>query len=159
LKKEIKTKRNQALDERQIKEDQEKLRDYYQKAGYNQVSISYTIDLDRVGGFGTVVYKIKEGEKVKIAEITFAGNANIKAAKLKGQMETKKWWMFSWLTGSGRFKDDQFEDDLDKLRDYYREEGLPRRRYPPGKDSVQLPETRPPRHRDHGGRGTPLPHR
>jgi outer membrane protein insertion porin family len=39
-------------------------------------------------------------------------------------METKKWWMFSWLTGSGRFKDDQFEDDLDKLRDYYREEGF-----------------------------------
>lgn len=124
LEKEIKTKGNQALDERQIKEDQEKLRDYYQKAGYNQVSISYTIDRDRVGGFGTVVYKIKEGEKVKIAEITFAGNANIKAAKLKGQMETKKWWMFSWLTGSGRFKDDQFEDDLDKLRDYYREEGF-----------------------------------
>ncbi len=124
LEKEIKTKSNQALDERQIKEDQEKLRDYYQKAGYNQVSISYTIDRDRVGGFGTVVYKIKEGEKVKIAEIAFAGNASIKAAKLKGQMETKKWWMFSWLTGSGRFKDDQFEDDLDKLRDFYREEGF-----------------------------------
>lgn len=124
LEKEIKTKANQALDERQIKEDQEKLRDYYQKAGYNQVSISYTIDRDRVGGFGTVIYKIKEGEKVKITEIAFAGNANIKAAKLKGQMETKKWWIFSWLTGSGRFKDDQFEDDLDKLRDFYREEGF-----------------------------------
>jgi outer membrane protein assembly factor BamA len=38
-------------------------------------------------------------------------------------METKKWWMFSWLTGSGRFKDDQFEDDLEKVRDYYRERG------------------------------------
>jgi outer membrane protein insertion porin family len=38
-------------------------------------------------------------------------------------METKKWWMFSWLTGTGRFKDDEFEDDLDKLRDYYREHG------------------------------------
>ena len=31
--------------------------------------------------------------------------------------------MFSWLTGSGRLKDEQFEDDLDKLRDYYREQG------------------------------------
>src|SRR6267142_879768 len=32
--------------------------------------------------------------------------------------------MFSWLTGSCRFKDDQFEDDLDKLRDFYREQGF-----------------------------------
>ncbi|MBI5771334.1 MAG: outer membrane protein assembly factor BamA [Verrucomicrobia bacterium] len=123
LEKEVKTKPNLALDERQVKEDTEKLRDFYQKAGYNQVTISYAINLDRVGGFGTVIFKIREGAKVKIADIKFVGNAHVKAAKLKGEMETKKWWMFSWLTGSGRYKDDTFEDDLDKLRDYYREQG------------------------------------
>ena len=124
LEKEVKTKPNFALDERQAKEDAEKLRDYYQKAGYNQVTVSHTIQLDRAGGFGTVIFKIREGEKVKIADIKFSGNAHLKAAKLKGEMETKKWWMFSWLTGSGHFKDDQFDDDLDKLRDFYREEGF-----------------------------------
>ncbi|MBI4622454.1 MAG: outer membrane protein assembly factor BamA [Verrucomicrobia bacterium] len=124
LEKEAKTRPNQALDERQVKEDSEKLREYYQKAGYNQVSVTYTIERDRVGGFGTVVFKIREGAKVKIAEIKFAGNAHVKARKLRSEMETKRWWMFSWLTGSGRFKDDQFEDDLDKLRDYYREQGF-----------------------------------
>ena len=31
--------------------------------------------------------------------------------------------MFSWLTDTGRFKDDDFQDDLDKLRDFYRENG------------------------------------
>ena len=123
LEKIAKTKPNLALDERQVKDDQEKLREEYQKKGYNQVSISYTIERDRSGGFGTVIFKIKEGAKVKIGDIKFVGNAHIKAAKLKGEMETKKWWMFSWLTGSGRFKDDQFEDDLDKVRDYYREQG------------------------------------
>src|SRR6185503_19134810 len=99
-------------------------REYYQKAGYNQVSISYAVEKDRVGGFGTVVFKIREGAKVKIADIKFTGNKNVTARKLKGVIETKKWWMFSWLTGSGRFKDDQFEDDLDKLRDAYRELGF-----------------------------------
>ena len=123
LEKIAKTKPNLALDERQVKDDQEKLREEYQKKGYNQVSISYTIERDRAGGFGTVIFKVKEGAKVKIGDIKFVGNAHIKAAKLKGEMETKKWWMFSWLTGSGRFKDDQFEDDLDKVRDYYREQG------------------------------------
>ncbi len=124
LEKEVKVKSNQALDERQIKEDAEKLREYYQKAGYNQVSVNYSVDKDRVGGFGTVVFKIREGEKVRIGEIAFAGNKSMPARKLRGAIETKKWWIFSWLTGSGRFKDDQFEDDLDKLRDLYREEGF-----------------------------------
>ncbi len=130
LEKEVKVKPNQALDERQVKEDSEKLREFYQKAGYNQVSINYTIDKDRVGGFGTVIFKIREGAKVKIAEIKFVGNKSVRSKALgggtfsSGVMETKKWWMFSWLTGSGRYKDDQFEDDLDKLRDYYREAGF-----------------------------------
>ena len=123
LLKEVKTRANQALDERQVKDDSEKLREYYQKSGYNQVSISYSIERDRVGGFGTVTFKVKEGDKVKIAEVRFSGNAHIKAKALKGEMDTKKWWIFSWLTGSGRFKDDEFDDDLDKLRDYYREHG------------------------------------
>jgi len=39
-------------------------------------------------------------------------------------METAAWHMFSWLTGGGRFKDDQFEEDLDKLRDFYKEQGF-----------------------------------
>ncbi len=124
LEKEVKIRPNLALDERQVKEDAEKLREYYQKAGYNQINITYTIDRDRVGGFGTVIFKIREGAKVKIGDIKFAGNKHIAPRKLRSQMETKKWWMFSWLTGSGRFKDDQFEDDLDKLRDYYREQGF-----------------------------------
>ena len=47
LEKEIKTAPNTSLDERQVKEDSEKLKEYYQKEGFNQVSISYTISRDR----------------------------------------------------------------------------------------------------------------
>ena len=123
LEKEIKTKPNVALDERQVKEDSEKIREYYQKTGYNQVAVNYTIERDRATSFGTVIFKIKEGERVRIADIRFAGNEHIKSKRLKKEMETKKWWMFSWLMGTGRLKDDEFDDDLDKLRDYYREQG------------------------------------
>ncbi len=124
IEKETLVRPNHALDERQIKEDAEKLREFYQKEGYNQVSVTYGVERDRVGGFGTVTYKIREGERVKIAEIKFAGNTLVGPRRLRRVLETKKWWMFSWLTGSGRFKDEQFEDDLDKLRDFYREQGF-----------------------------------
>ncbi len=123
LSKEVKTKPNTALDERQVKEDSEKLRELYQKKGFNQVSITYRIDRDRSTGLGNVTFTIREGNKVKIGDIRFSGNSHIKTKTLRHQMDTKRWWMFSWLTGTGRFKDDQFEDDLDKLRDYYREQG------------------------------------
>jgi outer membrane protein insertion porin family len=66
LEKEVKTAPNTSLDERQVKEDSEKLKEYYQKEGFNQVSISYTIDRDRATGLGTVTFKIREGKKVKI---------------------------------------------------------------------------------------------
>jgi outer membrane protein insertion porin family len=124
LEKETKTRQNQALDERQVKEDAEKIREFYQKKGYNRVYINYEIERDRATGYGTVFFKIREGNKVKISDITFTGNNSVKSKKLRSVMETRRRWMFSWLTGSGRFKDELFEDDLGKLRDFYREEGF-----------------------------------
>jgi outer membrane protein insertion porin family len=123
LEKEIKTTPNTALDERQVKDDSEKIKDFYQKEGFNQVSVSYAINRDRSTGLGTVIFKIREGGKVKIRLVKFVGNAHIRSKFLRSQMDTKKWWMFSWLTDTGRFKDDEFQDDLDKLRDFYREHG------------------------------------
>jgi len=123
LEKEIGTKPNTALDERAIKGDAEKLHEYYQKSGYNQAQITYDIQRDRGTGYGTVLFKIREGAKVRIEDIRFTGNAHVKVKRLRKEMETKRWWMFSWLTGTGKFKDDEFEDDIGKLLDYYREQG------------------------------------
>jgi outer membrane protein insertion porin family len=139
LEREVKTRANFALDERQVKDDAEKIREYYQKSGYNQVSVHYEIDRNRATGFGTVTFQIREGPKVKISRVNFVGNDNIKTRRLRKEMETKRWWMFSWLTGSGRFKDDQFEDDLDKLRDYYREEGFLDVAIPPERITYDYP--------------------
>lgn len=123
LEKEVKIRPNAALDERQVKEDSEKIREYYQKAGYNQVAVNYTIERDRSSGFGTVIFNIREGPRVKIGKIVFVGNEHISSRKLRKEMETRKYWFFSWLTGTGRFKDDIFDEDLEKLRDFFREEG------------------------------------
>lgn len=124
LLKEVKSAANGALDERQVKTDSEKIFELYQKDGFNQAQVTYAIDRNRNTGFGTVTFKIREGAKVRISAIKFVGNDHVKARKLKKEMETSSWHPFSWLTGGGRFKDDQFEEDLDKLRDYYKEQGF-----------------------------------
>lgn len=124
LLKEVKTKANSSLDERQIKEDSEKLFELYQKKGYSQAEVNYSIERDRTTGFGRVIFRIREGLKTRIQDVRFVGNTNIKSRKLRGAMEeTRRWWIFSWLTSKGRLKDDKFEEDLDKLRDFYRERG------------------------------------
>ena len=123
LGKEIKTVLNGPLDERQIKDDAQKLYEFYQKNGFNQAQVTYSIDRNRSTGFATVTYKVREGAKVKIRAINFVGNDHVKAKKLRKEMETRKWHMFSWLTGTGRLKDDTFDEDLIKLRDYYKEQG------------------------------------
>jgi len=121
--KEVKTKANEPLDLHQINEDATTIRTYYQDHGYNQATVTSHLEGDPATGFATVVFTINEGAKVKITGIVFTGNDHIKSAELVKQMETRKWWLFSFITGSGRLKDDQFDDDLDKLRDYYREQG------------------------------------
>ena len=121
--KEIKSAANGSLDERQVKDDAQKIYEFYQKSGYNQAQVTYSIDRNRSTGFGTVTFKIREGARVKIGAINFVGNDHVKAKRLRKEMETRKWHIFSWLTGGGRLKDDEFDDDLGKLRDYYKEQG------------------------------------
>lgn len=124
LEKEIKTKPNLALDERQVKEDAQKVKEFYQKSGYNQATVAYNIDRDRSSGFGTVTFTIHEGEKVKIKRIDFSGNDHYPTKKLRKVMDTRKWNIFSWITDTGRLRDETFDADLDKLRDAFREEGF-----------------------------------
>ena len=124
LLKEAKTKENLPLDERQVKEDAEKIREFYQKSGYNQARVEYRIERDRATGLGRVYFTIQEGAKVRIRKVEFEGNQTFSDRKLRKVVETRKWNIFSWLTDTGRFRDDRYETDFDKLRDFYRENGF-----------------------------------
>jgi outer membrane protein insertion porin family len=138
--KETKTRAGATLDERQVKEDSEKIHDYYEKSGYDQVAVTYEIQRDRSAGQGTVIFRIHEGNKVHISDIRFIGNAHISARKLRHEMDTSRYhWLYSWLTEGGRYKADQFQDDLDKLRDYYREDGYLDVDIPPEKVILDYP--------------------
>jgi outer membrane protein insertion porin family len=123
LLKEAKTKENLPLDERQVKEDAEKIREFYQKSGYNQAKIEYRIERDKATGLGRVFFTIQEGAKVRIKRVNFDGNTAFSDRKLRKVVETRKWNIFSWLTDTGRFRDDRYETDFDKLRDHYRDHG------------------------------------
>ena len=54
----------------------------------------------------------------------FVGAKAFPQKKLRKVIKTRKHWMFSWLTGSGVFKDDQFDEDKEKLTRVLSRQGL-----------------------------------
>ncbi|MEX2382674.1 MAG: outer membrane protein assembly factor BamA [Opitutales bacterium] len=124
LRREIDVAPTSALDERAIRLDSETIYQFYQKRGYSQAVVNYEITRDPETGLGRVVHEIEEGPRIKITEVRFRGNDSISTRRLRKEMETRKWNLFSWFTDRGRFKDDVFEDDIETLYDFYRENGF-----------------------------------
>lgn len=124
LVRETSVRENAALDERLVRLDAEALHQFYQSRGFSEAEVTYDIERNPDTGMGAVTFEIEEGARVRISGIEFNGNESLSDRSLRRVMETRRWHLFSWLTGRGRFEDDVFEDDLDRLRDYYREEGF-----------------------------------
>lgn len=124
LKKEIESEQGLPLDEVLVKRDETKIFELYQKKGYTNVSITYNIERDEDLGTGNIVFNIDEGERLKVDNIRFVGNENIKSGKLRDVMETSEYiWVWSWISGTGRKKEEEFQDDLEALRDFYKDKG------------------------------------
>jgi len=72
-----------------------------------------------------LTFHITEGPKVRIRKVDFAGNSAIPDGKLARQMKDNRGpnpWLFLFSHG-GTYKESKFEDDADKVQQYYREQG------------------------------------
>ncbi len=123
LQKKLTSKTGAPLDERKLFTDAQELQKLYQKAGYQKTLVKYSLNINEKSGRGTVTFEVEESPKVRIASLEFVGSQAFPPKKLAKQIKTRKRWMFSWLTGTGVLKDEQFEDDKEKLADFYRNEG------------------------------------
>ena len=123
LLKTIESKIGRPLNDRRLFEDAQAIKKLYQKAGYPATKVDYVRSIDEQAGRATATFKVEEAPKIRIEDVIFEGATAFKQSKLRKAIKTRRWWMFSWLTGSGSYKEDQFEEDRDKLADFYRNEG------------------------------------
>jgi len=123
IRKKITVKAGQPLDEQKLFTDCQEIQKLYEKYGYAGTKVKYVVDVDENAGRGTATFQITEQPKVKIVKIEFVGAAAFSQRELRKQLKTKERWMFSWLTGSDVYKQDQFEDDQDALTQFYRSHG------------------------------------
>jgi outer membrane protein insertion porin family len=123
LHKKISSKADEPLDERKLFTDVQDIKTMYQKSGYPHTEVKYVLNVDETAGRGTATFQITEGAKVKILEVDFIGANAIPQKKLRRVVKTRKHWMFSWITGHGVFKDEVFDEDKEKLTEFYRGKG------------------------------------
>ena len=113
-----------SLDEYLVSVGADNIAAYYIEKGFPDVEVDYRIERDEQTGYAVVSYDVDEGGKVRIEEIFFEGNVAFTDKKLLKQLETNKHGWLSWLTGSGRFDEKKFKEDLTILRKFYRDSGF-----------------------------------
>ncbi|MBU6409170.1 MAG: outer membrane protein assembly factor BamA [Verrucomicrobia bacterium] len=124
IKKKITVKSGEALDEEKLFEDTEAIRKLYEKYGYPGTKVRYVLSsMDEAAGTASVSFQIQEAPKIRIVNVIFSGARAFPQKMLRKQIKTRRHWMFSWITGSGVFKRDQFDDDREILAAFYHNHG------------------------------------
>src|SRR5438034_6273099 len=124
LRKEIKLKLNQPVNEQQLEEARQKIIEVYQGRGFTDVSVQFRIDpIDEKRGTSRVVYTVNEVVRGAVSRINFEGNPHFSAKVLRKQMKTRGRTPIAFVDKSGRFDDVQLQHDLDKIREFYQDHG------------------------------------
>jgi outer membrane protein insertion porin family len=122
LKEQVKTKEFNILDVSTLKNDVLLLQKHYEEKGYFLALATYKLK-DNKNGSVEVVFNIKEWDKVRVKKITFLGNKAIVDEELKNFMQTREESYFSFLSGSGNFKEINFQTDVERLKYFYKTRG------------------------------------
>ncbi len=119
LKSVISSKLNEFTDEKKLKDDAEAIKDLYKRAGFPWVEVTYRVEADSKTGQGAVIFTIDEGLKAVIRRITVIGNTAFSDSRILKVVKSKTSAMFR----SGVYKKDVADDDMERIKAFYRQEG------------------------------------
>jgi outer membrane protein insertion porin family len=99
----------------------------YEKEGYRRATVVPVTEVTRTGAGqrnATLTFVIEEGEKTKIRKIIFEGNEAFPDRSLRRKLKTReRFWLTSWLTDSGIFRQADVAEDLVRLDEFYQDQG------------------------------------
>jgi outer membrane protein insertion porin family len=101
------------------------VRDMLKEKGFQGAEVTH--EITPVSGAPkqvNVVFKLSEGPKVKIRRVEFTGNQAFSDRSLRRRMkENRAHWFLSFLTGRGVYQETKFEEDAEKVMEFYRDRG------------------------------------
>lgn len=113
----------QLLNMAKVKEAVEKVQKLYEDKGFFLAKVDAEVQVVKADETVRLVFKVSESDKVKVKKITFLGNKHLPDGQLKSKMLTQEGGFFSGLSGSGQYKQEMFDRDVQILRFLYWNQG------------------------------------
>jgi outer membrane protein insertion porin family len=118
----LKVRPHTILDPEKARQGLEAAKKLYVEKSYLDAEITYRTEL--VGENEVdVFYTVTEHDPVRVTEVAFEGNRAFSDRKLRGVMQTRKAWLFSFVTGSGVLNRDVLRTDVERLTAWYYDHG------------------------------------
>ncbi len=105
-----------------VQENAEKIRLKYQDKGYYHAIVVPVVS-ELKGGDRNVAFYIEEGEKIRLVEVTIAGNKAIPSDVIKDALKNQEWWIFSIFGNSGTLRNEDLKDDVETIKNLYYNKG------------------------------------
>jgi outer membrane protein insertion porin family len=126
----------QVPDNAKIAESKKKITSLYSDEGYSDAMVE--TEIRTVDNKRELVFRINEKEGRSVKAVDFEGNTVFSDRKLRGMVRTKKKNILSFLTGSGKFREETLEQDEALLTYNYLNKGYMRVRV--GKPKIEYSE-------------------
>ncbi|HEX8042828.1 outer membrane protein assembly factor BamA [Candidatus Deferrimicrobium sp.] len=108
-----------------VRELRERLSAYYQERGYLLFDATVTVE-EPSAGLTPLIVSVVEGKRGYIKDVRFSGNRGLSEKTLRGQMTTKGRGLFHWVTSSGEYHEEKWNDDLNAVVGLYQKSGYAR---------------------------------
>ncbi len=105
------------IDRFQIDRSARRIEDLYRQKGYYYARVS--IDEEELADTGLVLFRILEGERLKVTAIRFSGHESFSSKQLRREVDTKVASFFR----KGQLDDDRLDADIANLISFYRDRG------------------------------------
>jgi len=95
-----------------------RIKELYKKKGYYQADVA--IDEKELEESGIVLFRVREGDRLRITDIRFSGNANLEPKRIRRVIKSESWG----LLDSGAIDDVTVDQDLAAIADLYKNRGF-----------------------------------
>lgn len=119
LLKKMKSKAGQYLSLAILKEDIAAIKQEYEKRGMPEVEVRQAVTKDEKTNKAKLLISVIEGKRVRIERIYVDNNFHFSDRKILSLIKTRK----AWLLNPGFFKEEQFNDDLQRIKTFYLKNG------------------------------------
>lgn len=119
IRKVLTSKENEMLDRRTLKDDMDAIERLYREKGFQLAQVSNDVKIDEATNKANVFITIIEGHKVRVRAIWIEGNTAFSDRRLLKLLSTRRGGFFV----PGYYRAEVLEDDLEKLRVFYRQAG------------------------------------